>query len=120
LKKNPALARLIVAAIFTLTGVLHFAQAKAFISIVPDGFPNPPLLVALSGAAELCGAIGILIPRTRRIASYGLIALLIAVFPANISMAIHADRFAGIPAWALWARLPLQIILGSLVWEAGR
>lgn len=107
-----------VASIFTTTGVLHFIIEKFFIAIVPKGLPNPKLLVQASGVAELLGAIGILIPGTRRVAGKGLIALLIAVFPANVNMAINADRFKQIPEWALWARLPLQFAAIGLVWRA--
>ena len=88
---------------------------------MPPGLPMPARSATLiSGAAELAGGVGLLLPATRPAASWGLAALLVAVFPANILMAQHAEKFAPIPAWALWARLPLQPLLIWLVWRAGR
>ncbi len=71
---------------------------------------------SISGAAELAGAVGLLIPQTRRYAAYGLIALLVAVFPANIYMALDRTRFEQLPEWALLARLPLQFLLIAWIW----
>jgi uncharacterized membrane protein len=105
------------ALVFLVTGTLHFIQARTFAQIVPPALPAKELLVAISGAAELAGAIGLLIPRTRTAAVYGLIALLICVFPANIFMAVDSGRFASFaPAWVLWARLPVQFVLIAWVW----
>jgi uncharacterized membrane protein len=77
---------------------------------VPGYLPAHRELVLISGAAEIAGGAGLLIPRTRRYAALGLAVLLFAVFPANIWMAQHHDRF-GVPPWLLWIRLPLQIPL---------
>lgn len=107
-----------VAALFLTSGTLHFVTEKFFVAIVPRGLPKPRLLVQVSGAAELAGAAGVLIPRTRRLAGKGLIALLVAVFPANVNMAVNAERFKQVPAWALWARLPLQFVAIAWVWAA--
>ena len=75
-------------------------------------FGHDAELVAISGAAELAGGLGLLIPQTRSAAAYGLIALCLAVWPANWYMALAADRYATLaPAWALWARVPLQLPL---------
>jgi uncharacterized membrane protein len=87
---------------------------------VPKALPNPKLLVEVSGVAELAGAVGVLIPGTRRLAGKGLIALLLAVFPANINIALNPDRFKQFPAWALWARLPLQFAAIALVWRGSQ
>ena len=85
--------------------------------IVPPFFPAPRTLVALSGVFEILGGLGVMVPQTRRAAGWGLIALLIAVFPANIYMAIDAEKFGkSLPAWALWGRLPLQFFLMYWVW----
>lgn len=116
--RRPNAAQFAVASIFTTSGVMHFAAEKFFIAIVPKSLPNPRLLVQISGVAELMGAIGILIPGTRRLAGKGLIALLLAVYPANINMAVNADRFKQFPKWALWARLPLQFAAMGLVKRA--
>ncbi|MBJ7353241.1 MAG: DoxX family protein [Thermoleophilaceae bacterium] len=113
-------ARVGTAAIFTTTGILHFTHEKFFIAIVPKSLPSPKALVQISGVAELAGAAGVLIPRTRKLAGKGLIALLIAVFPANINMALNPDRFKQFPAWALWARLPLQFAAIALVWRGSQ
>lgn len=110
--------RLVAAALFTFTGTQHFLKPEIFAAIVPPVLPAPALLVAISGAAEIAGALGLLLPQTRRIAVYGLIALLIAVFPANIYMAAAAEKFASFaPAWLLVARLPLQLVLIAWVWS---
>lgn len=74
-------------------------------------------LVYVSGLFEILGGIGMLVSRTRKIAGWGLIALLIAVFPANISMALKASRFPHIPELLLWLRLPLQPVLIFWVWK---
>ena len=105
--------------LFLTTGILHFVKTGTFVRIVPPGFPAPLLLVHLSGACELLGAIGILIPRTRRAAGWGLIALLVAVFPANIYMAFHPATFSDIASpTMLWWRLPIQFVIAAWVWFA--
>lgn len=107
-----------LAVLFVAAGVMHFARPQAYERIVPPGFPSPATLVAVSGVAEIAGGVGLLIPRLRRPAGWGLIALLVAVFPANIYMAVRPDRFAdlGVPTWLLWLRLPLQG--GLIAWVA--
>lgn len=100
------------------TGTLHFVAEKFFTAIVPRGLPNPRLLVHISGVAEFLGGVGVLIPSTRKHAGRGLLVLLLAVFPANINMAVNAERFKQFPAWALWARLPLQFAIIAQVWLA--
>lgn len=117
---RPNAVQLAVAAIFTTTGVLHFIAEKFFIAIVPKKLPQPRLMVQVSGAAELLGALGILIPGTRKLAGKGLLALLAAVYPANVNMAVNSHEFKQIPKWALWARLPLQFVLAALVKRAMR
>jgi uncharacterized membrane protein len=106
----------LAALIFAGTGTMHFVTPDAFVQIVPPMLPAKEALVAISGAAELAGAAGLLIPQTRRYAAYGLIALLVAVFPANIYMALDRTRFASLPEWALIARLPLQFLLIAWIW----
>ena len=97
-------------------GVLHFAQSEFFVSIVPNYLPYPATLVAVSGAAEILGAIGILATRTRRFSAWGLIALYICVFPANINMAFHPGHY---PPALLWLRLPLQGVLIAWAYWVG-
>jgi len=102
------------AVLFIFTGSQHFFHAAAFTNIVPPQFGHADLLVAISGAAEMAGGIGLLIPATRNAAGIGLIVLLIAVWPANWYMALAAERYANVaPAWALWLRVPIQL---PLIW----
>jgi uncharacterized membrane protein len=99
-------------ALFIAAGINHFANARPYEQIVPPGFPNPAALVAISGAAEIAGGVGMFVPQLRTPAAFGLIALLVAVFPANLNMALHPAPFASVaPAWVWWARLPLQPLL---------
>lgn len=106
--------------IFAFAGVMHFVSPKTFIGIVPSWMPRADLLVAVSGAAEIAGAAGLAWQRTRYWAGWGLMALLIAVFPANIQMLMNAVS-SSTPLWwqiTLWLRLPLQLLLIWLVWRA--
>jgi uncharacterized membrane protein len=113
--------RLLAVALFLSTGVAHFIRAERFVSFVPPALPAPRVLVFISGVAEIAGAIGLLIPPLRRWAGYGLIALLIAVFPANIYMAVHPERFTDVlPAVGLWIRLPFQLVFIAWVWWVSR
>lgn len=84
--------------------------------MMPSWLPAHGLLNAISGAAEIAGGIGVLIPRTRRAAGIGLILLLIAVFPANIYIALNGWPGMDIPRWALFARLPFQLFF--IAWVA--
>ncbi|MEO7908106.1 MAG: MauE/DoxX family redox-associated membrane protein [Roseiflexaceae bacterium] len=105
------IARLLTGILFILAGINHFRSPGMYRAIMPPYLPWHEPLVALSGAAELgLGALA-LIPLWRRQAGWGLIALLVAVFPANLHMALHSDRYPQIPAWLLWCRLPLQVVL---------
>ena len=114
-------ARWTTAAIFAIAGVKHFSNAEFFTRIVPRSLPHPRALVFVSGACEIAGGLGILIKPLRRPVAWGLLALLIAVFPANVYMAQHPEATPEIhaPAWVFWARLPLQVPLMALVWFAG-
>jgi uncharacterized membrane protein len=102
--------KVLFAGIFIVGGVGHFVFTRIYASIVPEYLPAPRELVLISGAAEIAGGVGVLIPQTRRLAAFGLAILLISITPANIFMAQHPDRF-GRPRWLLWARVPLQIPL---------
>ena len=83
---------------------------------MPPQLPQPLLLVYLSGVFELLGGLGLLPARTRRLAGWGLLALLVAVFPANVYMALIHEQLH-IPAWVAWGRLPLQLPLMWWVWR---
>ncbi len=101
----------------------HFLSPNSYLAIMPTSLPWPRAIVALSGVAEICGGLGVLPRLTRRWAGWGLIALLVAIFPANIHALSTGMIVAGhaLPAWLLWVRLPLQLLLIFWVyWEALR
>ena len=98
---------------FIVAGLLHFFRPAPYWRIIPPILPWPKMLLWVSGAAEIAGGLGLLLPRFRRAAAYGLALLLVAVFPANIYMAVAHVAFPGLmgESWAQWLRLPLQIPL---------
>lgn len=100
---------------FLIGGIAHFAATDLEMRIVPTYIPWPRATVLISGVFELLGAAALLYQPTRRAAGIGLIALTIAVTPANIYMLERADLFA-VPHWALILRLPLQLALVALIW----
>lgn len=107
-----------LAVFFIGSGVNHFVIPGTYRQIVPPSLGDPELLVRVSGVAEIAGGVGVLVPRTRRLAGFGLIALLAAVFPANVYMAQNPAKFVKVPAWALYARLPLQPLAMWWAWRA--
>ncbi|MEZ4265538.1 MAG: DoxX family membrane protein [Myxococcota bacterium] len=94
-------------------GVGHFVDPAPFVTIVPPFLPAPLALVYISGVFEILGGLGLILPATRRAAGFGLVALFIAVFPANIYMAVADVPMNGqhLHPVALWGRLPLQFLL---------
>ena len=108
--------RFLLAALFIIAGSLHFRLTSIYVSIMPTYLPNPELLVFISGAAEIFGGLGLLFSFSRQAAAWGIVALLIAVMPANVNMALHPDHWPKVPAWALWARLPGQLPLMYWAW----
>jgi uncharacterized membrane protein len=110
--------RLLPLSLFYLTaGTLHFLRPRVYEAMMPQGLPAKRELVYASGVAELAGAVGVLHPATRRPAGWWLIATLIAIFPANMQMALNAERYRAIPAPLLWLRLPLQALLIAWAWR---
>lgn len=102
----------IIGLLFLGAGTLHFRNPRMYEQIMPPYLPAHREIVYVSGFFEMLGGAGLFVPQVRSAAGYGLIALLIAVFPANVYMATDAERFSAVaPAWALYARLPLQFIL---------
>ena len=95
---------------FIYFGVDHFINPGFYLSIIPPSFPLHEEAVYISGFFEIVGGIGVLIPRFRKIAGWGLVALLIAVYPANIYMAISPEAFPDIPIEVLYFRLALQFL----------
>jgi len=112
-------ATVFAAIMFIFAGYYHFKNPYMYLEIMPDYLPFPEFLVSFSGVCEIAGGIGLLIPRLRRFASYGLIALLVAVFPANVNMAVNSIDF-GLPHALLWWRLPFQLVFILWVYWCGR
>jgi uncharacterized membrane protein len=113
-----------LATFFTFMGTMHFVIRRSFEAIVPANVPAREA-VAVSGVAEIAGGLAVLHPRTRPLARWWLLGLLLAVFPANIHMAVNPEQIKGldlqrVPRWALWARLPLQPLAMLWVWRATR
>jgi uncharacterized membrane protein len=119
-------SRIGVTALFAFTGTMHFLRPRFFEAIVPPAIePRKKEAVAISGYAELAGAALVLHPASRRLGRWWLLALLVAVFPANIHVAVSPEQIRGLdmrrfPRWALWARLPLQPLAMLWVWQATR
>lgn len=114
----------VLAGFFTFAGVMHFVIPKTYEAIVPDYVPMSPRdAVFYSGWAELAGGLAVVAPSTRGFARWWLIGILLAVFPANVHMAVNPDQIRGldarrVPRWTLWARLPLQFAAILWVWRA--
>ena len=108
--------RILLAVLFVIAGILHFIFTPVYVRIMPPWLPSPTLLVQISGLFEILGGVGLLIPPSRRLAAWGIVALLIAVLPANIQMAADHTHWPSIPPWLLWARVPLQLPLILWAW----
>ncbi|WP_135533260.1 DoxX family protein [Halostella pelagica] len=102
---------------YVVAGVLHFVVPELYVQIIPPFFPAALALVYLSGIAEIAVGVGLLLPRTRQHAAWATVALLVAVFPANVYMATHGVVIEGMPGGGdpsdivRWGRLPLQGVL---------
>ena len=114
--RNLTLGLLAIA--FVAVGVSHFTNAEFFVAIMPPYLPWHLEVVYISGVFEILGGAGLLIPRLRRAAGWGLIALMIAVFPANIHMAMNPELFTDLSPTALYLRLPIQFVMIAIVWWA--
>lgn len=115
------LSRRLLAAFFVGAGANHFLSPRFYEAIVPPPLRgHTRLVVQASGVAEVAGGLGVMLPLTRRLSGAGLVALLAAVFPANLYMAQKPERFKQIPRWALYARLPLQPAMMLWAWRATR
>jgi uncharacterized membrane protein len=114
-----------LAGFFAFAGAMHFVIPRSYEAIMPPSLPNHREAVAISGIAEIAGGAALMHPRTRRFARWWLLGLLLAVFPANVHMAVNPEQVRGldlnrVPRWALWARLPLQPLAMLWVWRATR
>ena len=114
--RQKEILRVILSISIIVVGITHFAIPIPFVRIVPPQLPNPLALVYISGFFEILGGIGLLIPAVSVAAAWGLIALFVAVFPANINMAVNQIAIEGIPHQPIlyWVRLPFQAVL--IVW----
>jgi uncharacterized membrane protein len=107
----------LMGSMYVVAGALHFVVPELYVQIVPPVFPARLALVYLSGIAEIAVGVGVLLPRTRRLAAWATVAVLVAVFPANVYMATHGVVVEGLPgggdpsALVRWGRLPLQGVL---------
>jgi uncharacterized membrane protein len=97
-------------------GIAHWVRPGIYLKIMPPYLPWPRALVYVSGVAEIVLGVLLLVPRTTHLAAWGLIALLIAVFPANVHMALHPELYPRISPVLLWLRLPLQGVLIAWVY----
>jgi uncharacterized membrane protein len=114
-----------LSAFFAFAGAMHFVIPRSYEAIMPPSFPRHRESVIVSGLAEIAGGVAVVPRRSRRFARWWLLGLLVAVFPANVHMAINPERVRGldldrVPRWALWARLPLQPLAMLWVWRATR
>ncbi|MNX54017.1 hypothetical protein D3C86_847270 [compost metagenome] len=101
----------LMAFLYIIAGINHFRKPGMYIKIIPPLFKNPKLINTLSGVAEILLGILLLFPFSKRFAAWGTIALLIAIFPANLFMFQNKKAGFGLPLWILFVRLPLQIVL---------
>ncbi|MFN6569977.1 DoxX family protein [Dendronalium sp. ChiSLP03b] len=118
MNKHKELLRVILAVSIIVVGVTHFVVPEQYVRIVPPQLPYPLGLVYLSGFYEILGGIGLLVPPVSQAAAWGLFALFIAVYPANINMAVNLIKVDGIPnsPWVHVVRLPLQAVLLAWAW----
>ena len=113
-------SRRALAAFFSFAGTMHFVRPRTYMAIMPDYLPAHRELVYASGAAEIAGGLGALPERTRRAAGWWLTATLVAIFPANLHMALHPERYRRIPRALLYARLPAQAVFIAWALRATR
>lgn len=120
MKRNPSCW--LLALFFISAGLFHFIFIANYEGIMPPWLPRHRALVVVSGLCEIAGGLGVLWHATRRWAGYGLIALCLAVLPANVQMLLNAQAPHASTLWLtlLWGRLPLQILLIAWIWQAAR
>jgi uncharacterized membrane protein len=108
--RSMSVIRRLAGPFFVFAGVMHFVIPRTYRRIMPPYVPAHMTMVYASGAAEIAGGAGLMVPRHRRRAGWWLIATLLAVLPANVHMATHPDEFPKVPGGerVLWARLPFQ------------
>lgn len=115
-----SILRIAFALFFVAAGVNHFIATSFYLRMMPRYVALHLAMVQISGVAEIVLGVLLLIPRTSAVAAWGLIALLAAVFPANVQMALHPDTFPEFSPTALWWRLPLQAVMIAWAWWYAR
>lgn len=116
-QRSKRFALLALSAFFVGAGANHFVAPDFYVDIMPAYFPFHLEIVYVSGACEILGGAAVLIPRMRSLAGWMLVALLVAVFPANVNMALNPDHFPGLTSVALYARLPVQgLLIAWVLW----
>lgn len=105
---------------FAAAGANHFVMTEFYLRMMPPYLPWHLLLVYLSGVIEFALGVALLVPRLTRVAAWGMIALCVAVFPANLHMALHAELFPQFSEAALWWRLPGQLVIMGWAWWVTR
>jgi uncharacterized membrane protein len=112
-----SIARWVLAVFFVAAGANHFRTPDLYLAMMPPRLPWSEALNLISGGAEILGGIGLLVPPTRRLAGAGLIALLLAVFPANLYVALRGHwPGTDFSPLTLWLRLPFQAVFIAAVW----
>lgn len=111
----------VMSAFYVVAGINHLLNPELYLAIIPPGLPDPEWLNLLSGLAEITFGVFILEPRVRVLAAWGIVALLMAVFPANVYVALeNLDLASGTPgagnAVLNWLRLPLQGLFVMWAW----
>ena len=109
-------ARILLGVALIGQGINHFIAVDFMVKMIPPYLPEPLLLVQLSGVAEILLGALVFVPRWRRLAGFGIVALLFAVFPANLQMALHPEQWPDLPEAALWIRLPFQLVFLYWTW----
>lgn len=108
--------RRLLGVVLVLQGLNHFVLDEEMARWIPGWLPSPLLMVHMSGIAEIVLGVAVLVPRLRRVAGFGIVALLVAVFPANIEMARRPELLPQVPEILFWIRLPLQLAFVGWVW----
>ncbi len=114
------IALFLLVPMYVSAGIQHFTGPEFFVAIVPPYLPAPLALVYISGVAEILVGLGVIPFITRRWAGWGIIALLVAIFPANIHMAMNPDQFPDAPESFLFGRLGFQFVFAAWAWWATR
>ncbi len=116
MKKFRSAMKILMASLYIAAGINHFLRPEMYLRIMPPYLPWPMFLQYLAGFFEVVLGVFLFFPKYTRLAAWGLIALLIAVYPANIHMAVNSHLYPELSAVLLWARLPLQFVLIAWAW----